>query len=237
MAQCATATNCQDARAVAVIEHICKGHWRAPVEAIRGIFKRAVSQGRSLEEARDAVSLLKRDLPGVIFGGKFTRRNNSSSVAHSGLLCADIDTLGERLLEVRTLLLGSPHVYGLFLSPTGSGLKAVFRVVADPSQHTASFAAVRVYVHNLCGVEIDGQCGDLARLCFVSFDPDAFLNRDAAELPPLAKMPAPISPAPAPERHAKTDTLPPSMSNLLSSGAEIGERKFPSIQAGMPAPR
>ncbi|MBM3734100.1 MAG: DUF3631 domain-containing protein, partial [Acidimicrobiia bacterium] len=80
-------------------------------------------------------------------------------------------------------------------SPTGNGLKAVFCVPADAARHAASFAAVAAHVRNLCAVEIDHACRDVARLCFVSYDPDAFLNRDAAELAPLVE---PTESAPKP---------------------------------------
>src|SRR5262249_49009936 len=108
-------------------------------------------------------------------------------IAHSGLLCADLDDLGERLEEVRAKLLASPHLWALFLSPTGNGLKAVFRVANDAAKHYASYLAAQTYVEKLTSVRIDESCKDVGRLCFMSFDPGAYLNVDAVELPPLAE--------------------------------------------------
>jgi hypothetical protein len=102
------------------------------------------------------------------------------------LLCADLDQLGDQLADVRSKLLTSPHLWALFLSPTGDGLKCVFRVRSDAGKQKASFRAVEKHVRALTGIQIDQSCSDLARLCFLSHDPDAYLNDNAAELAPLA---------------------------------------------------
>jgi hypothetical protein len=95
--------------------------------------------------------------------------------------------LGKRLPDVREKLLSSPHLWTLFTSPTGDGLKCVFRVAADVAEHRDSFRAVEKHVCELCGVQIDKSCLDVARLCFLSHDPDAYLNEEAVELPPLVE--------------------------------------------------
>ena len=40
-------------------------------------------------------------------------------------------------------------------------------------------------IFQLTGRRIDTKCSNLSRLCFLSYDPEAFLNKDAIELPPL----------------------------------------------------
>jgi hypothetical protein len=115
---------------------------------------------------------------------------------HSGLLCADLDSLGARLREVRQKLVKSPHVWALFLSPSGDGLKAVFRVPADSSKHLASFRAVEKHVLELTGIAIDESCSDVARLCFMSYDPGIWLNPHAIPIEPLPlpEKPKPVRP-------------------------------------------
>src|SRR5205814_5777333 len=105
---------------------------------------------------------------------------------HSGLLCADLDGLGpEKIAEVRKQIRNSLHLWADFVSPTGDGLKAVFRVQADVDRHFDSYRAVREYVRQLTGVEIDEKCKNVERLCFLSSDRSAHLNEAAIELPPL----------------------------------------------------
>ena len=77
-------------------------------------------------------------------------------------------------------------------------------------------------VRELCGLEIDAACKDVARLCFVSFDPEAHLNRDAIELLPLAELPKLKKSAPS--LAPGNGTLPPSVDRLLATGAQVGER-------------
>src|SRR5262249_18742987 len=81
-----------------------------------------------------------------------------------------------------------------FLSPSGDGLKTVFRVGADASKHADSFRAIQKYVREVCGVEIDESCKDLARLCFMSYDPALYVNPNAVEIEPLPEPEKPRFP-------------------------------------------
>jgi hypothetical protein len=135
------------------------------------------------ESARKA----KNKLPAVLLSGTFRQKSKPMTdqlIEHSGLLCADLDDLGERLPELRSALAKSPNLFMMFISPSGEGLKCVFRVPADVSQHYGSFLAVQKYCKNVHGVEVDAKCSDVGRLCFLSHDPEAHLNEDAIELKP-----------------------------------------------------
>ena len=77
---------------------------------------------------------------------------------------------------MREKLSDSPHLWTLFKSPSGDGLKAVFRVPADQAKHAGSFRAVEQHVKQLTGVQIDQACKDVARLCFLSYDPELIYN-------------------------------------------------------------
>ena len=218
----ACATDCREADALAVLAAVRNGKWRGPVEAVRAEYVRAQAEGRDPKEAVDA---LKKALPGVLVSGVFSRRQSAALLAHSGLLCADLDSLGERLPAVRAKIEAEPHVYAVFLSPTGTGLKAWFRVRPDAAQHAASFRAVAERVRAVCGADVDQACKDVARLCFVSFDPEAFINANAAELAPMVEPAKPALPVAAPSApHNGNGTLPPSVDRLLATGAQVGER-------------
>src|SRR5262249_23671193 len=121
----------------------------------------------------------------VTWSGTFTRRANEALIQHSGLLGADLDQLSENLRDVRAKFLPSPYLFALFLSPTGYELKGVFRVPADAPKHPASFRAVEKYVLEFSGVQIDKSRKDVAGLCFLSYDPELYINEDATELEPL----------------------------------------------------
>ena len=139
-------------------------------------------------EPKDAISELKKGLPGVLWSGTFSKRGKAFLEKYSGLLVADLDDLKEEeLRQAREVLTKDPHVWALFTSPSGRGLKVVFRVKADAGLHLNSFYAAAGLIRRQCGLEVDQSGKDLARLCFISQDNDAYLNEAAVELEPEAK--------------------------------------------------
>jgi hypothetical protein len=145
-----------------------------------------------IKKAKEAIGELKKQLPAVLLSGTFTRRANDALLQHSGLLCADLDGLNGSLPDVRQKLKGSTYLWALFVSPSGDGLKAVFKVPADQAKHAGSFRAIEQHVKQLTGVQIDEACKDVARLCFLSHDHDLYYNAKAREIEPI---PEPRRPA------------------------------------------
>jgi hypothetical protein len=190
----ATDTACQDVSLRQVIASIkTSGTIRTKIESIRVTFKSELFKHGDYNLAKRAIDDLKKQLPGITFSGTFTKRAAGSIKAHSGLLCADLDKLGDRLLDVREQLKQSPFLYLLFGSPSGDGLKAVFRVPPDASRHLASYRAVEKHVKELTGVQIDEACKDVARLCFLSYDVEISENDNAQELEPLLETEKPAA--------------------------------------------
>jgi putative DNA primase/helicase len=160
---------------------------RGQVESLRSTIQRELTDHGDAKRAKQAASEQKKQLPAILWSGTFTRRANDALLQHSGLLCADLDGLNSSLPDVRQKLKGSPYLWLLFLSPSGDGLKAVFRCPADAANHTGSFRAVEQHVRGLTGVQIDQACKDVARLCFLSYDPDIYHNANARAIEPLAE--------------------------------------------------
>src|SRR5262245_27727530 len=187
MVSSATDIQTRDFDATAIIKIIRCGerNIRAQVEDIRKTLRRELDTHGDHTLAKRAVAGAKKQLPAVLWSGTFTERANEKLVNHSGLLCADLDKLGPQLKDVREKLSHSPHVWAMFISPSGDGLKVVFRVPADASKHRVSFRAVEQHVKELVGVQIDESCKDVARLCFLSYDPELFHNLSAVEIDPL----------------------------------------------------
>ena len=164
MVKCATDTKTSEVRLWEVLNAIRTGgqRLRDQIEKIRD----ALRHGD--ETAKKQAGERKKQLPAVMWSGRFTQRKNEALVQHSGLLCADLDKLGDSLPNVLDKLKASPHLFCLFRSPSGDGLKAVFRVADDAQKHAGSFRAVEQHVRELAGVQTDQACRDVARLCFMS---------------------------------------------------------------------
>src|SRR5262249_16929421 len=182
----ATDTDTHDVSASKVLEAIRTGCkvLRARVEEIRNL---------TAAGDKGAANELKRKLHAVLWSGAFSQRKNDALTQHSGLLCADLDSLNGQLPAVREKLKASPHLWAVFLSPSGEGLKAVFRVPAGGSTRPGSVRSVKQHVLELTGVQIDESGKDVARLCFLSYDPDLYHNPGARELESLHE---PVKPKP-----------------------------------------
>ena len=126
MVEKAAETKTHDATAEAITRAIRSDKWRTAVEAIRGTFERVLKETGDHTAAKKAVDPAKKKLPAIQSSGRFSSRDKPAAdrlIQHSGLLCADLDGLGDSLSEVRQKLITSPHLWVLFLSPTGEGLK------------------------------------------------------------------------------------------------------------------
>lgn len=166
------------------IHDIQSGRWAKEIAALRAA-------------TGDDAEKLKAQLPGVLWTGKFTIRNKTGIKKFSGCLCADIDKVAERVVELLYIARMDPHVIAAFVSPSGTGIKIVFRVpiATDEEQHKQNFATVRAYVNSHYDAKVDEQAKDVPRLCFVSHDPNAFYHGDAVPLVSTSKTSPALNPA------------------------------------------
>lgn len=122
----------------------------------------------------------KKSLDYVTPAGVFSHRSNAGLRSISGLMVLDFDHL-PNVDAARTALLAdellAQGLLMLFTSPSGIGLKAI--VWTDPAEdHLANFRAYANYLtahYSLLGLTPDEAGKDLARACFVPFDPTAWL--------------------------------------------------------------
>ena len=144
----------------------------------------------------DEAKRLKKFLPVVSFSGVVVEGGRASAFPeerfkHSGYLQGDFD--GENFHtrspeEVKALLAGDEHVQVVFLSPR-NGVKAIIRipVCKSPAEHLAAFLAAEAYFRDNYHLKIDASTKDAVRLCYVSHDPDAYIDYSpATELPVTA---------------------------------------------------
>ena len=154
------------------MDDISSGRWADLIRRVRD----AVARGDS-----DAADAEKLKLPAALPSGIFQKRSSEGLRQRSGLICADLDGLGDQLLGFRQLIEADPHTLGCFLSPSGTGLKILLPVDLARS-HAEAFRAMRRHFLEQFGLEIDEACKDVCRACFVSYDPDAYLAKDARVL-------------------------------------------------------
>lgn len=125
---------------------------------------------------------LKKQLLWICFSGKFSQRLNDAMIAHSGLMCLDFDNMDQRNLTAwRGKLKADPHTLAMFLSPSGNGLKVLFRVPVCQTndEHNRRFGAIAEYFKACKFFDLNVKGWN--RVCFESYDPDIYIN-PAAEV-------------------------------------------------------
>lgn len=111
------------------------------------------------------------------FSGVFSRRSSENLVAHSELLTIDFDHV-RHLNDLYAKLLFDEYFETqlLFRSPSGDGLKWIVKCNTRVLPHGEYFHAVANYIDETYQIEIDRSGSDVARACFLCYDPAAYIN-------------------------------------------------------------
>ena len=146
--------------------------------AIKGDYYRdRIQKLRAISDVGQARLFKSANFDYCTFLGVFTTRNDKALIKHSGLLCLDFDHL-QCVEKLRFQLLKDEYfdTQLLFVSPSGDGLKWIISIDTAATQHGAYFAAVANYILQTYGVAVDKSGRDISRACFLSHDPQAFIN-------------------------------------------------------------
>jgi hypothetical protein len=121
---------------------------------------------------------LKKKLPAICFSGVFNKRNDSSLMEHSGIICLDFDGYPKKkiLLEHKNTLTNNKFVYCVFISPSGNGLKVLVKVPTDVDNHKNYFNSLD---RHFASEYFDKMCSNVSRVCYESYDPLLHINEDS----------------------------------------------------------
>ena len=162
------------------LRHTKRGKYRDLIEAAR-----LDIQNGDL----DAYKLKKNALPAYAFSGTFDGKViNADFDQSSGLVPIDIDKLSDEKerRRIRETLSKDPHIAFVCDSPSGEGLKAAVRVdqnlIFDDKSYKIAFDQLSKSFA-VKGIIVDESCKDVRRLCFVSYDPELYYNRDPDVFP------------------------------------------------------
>ena len=149
-----------------------------------GFFKASIEGFRSLTNSDDQKKQ-KPFLPSFSFNGCFHDSviNDNFSLS-SGLFHFDIDKLDD-VNKHKQLIACIPGIVFLFISTSGTGLKGALKISPDEVKNDSDFKRVFGYFETVFlehGYTIDKACKDVRRLCFVSYDPNIYVNYNAEEI-------------------------------------------------------
>lgn len=143
-----------------------------------GRYKDVITKIRA-ETNKDARDKIKRDLTAVTFSGVFKTRKVRDFKEASNLVCLDFDKMSiSEMNDLRLRLVKDKHVYSVFVSPSGKGLKVLVRANFNSAdEYKQSFYAIDR--HFGMNKYFDMSTSDISRATFVSYDPDTYLNANA----------------------------------------------------------
>lgn len=197
------------------LQEIIDGKHFALVEKIR----KHIEQGN-----KEKASHIKKQLPAVTFSATYQGRRVPEQIQqYNDVLILDVDGLNQEQIELcRMLIVQQPCTLFLFTSPSGNGLKAGVYLTDEEAcrwrnaiftkesitynelehYHKRMFEKAKALFELLCGLTVDPSGSDIGRLCFLSFDPAAYINRQALEEVVIPAVNITTTPPPAKKKGA-----------------------------------
>jgi hypothetical protein len=128
-------------------------------------------------------SKLKNTLPCIIFSGEFIQRKKSGLKEHSGLMVLDFDKIPNDKMDMMfDQLKQNKHIVSVFMSPSRNGYKAIVSIpkctAKEHEQYFKQFNKDHLYDY------FDAATCNVDRVCFESYDPNIYINYEAAEYNP-----------------------------------------------------
>ncbi len=155
-----------------IIKTIRSDRYKQEIRAIR----KTVLEGDNQQK-----DTLKKQLPAFTVSGKFEGgRTMDKLVDYCPFVILDIDKIPvEVLARICRKVQDIDYTLAGFISPSGQGYKIIVRTNATVQQHAAAFKQVAAFYEDQLQVEIDHSGKDITRLCFMSWDEDAFFNENS----------------------------------------------------------
>lgn len=114
--------------------------------------------------------------------GKFSYRSIAGLEEYNGIICLDIDHL-EDPVALKKKASNLSYVHAAFITPSGHGLKVIIKTSGDRENYKTNEEKVANGFFHDTGTKRDDRCKDIARIQFVSYDPDLYYNPDSKEFP------------------------------------------------------
>lgn len=152
------------------LERIKTGRSRSLIEKVRGVYS-VDAQGNPVPD-----KTAKKELPVVLFSGKFAYRADEGLLEHNGLVILDFDEIAVDILKPQ--IAQDKYTYACWISPSGNGLKVLVKI-QNPDHHRDHYRAILTHYESEYGVEVDSTSINESRACYESWDEDLVYNENA----------------------------------------------------------
>lgn len=155
-------------------------------DVINGTYKDDIEKLRENLNVKDVAAKLKKKLPSFTPCGTFSGRRLINKIdGYNGVVPIDFDDINneDKANYLKLLLSRDMFIAAAFVSPS-FGVKAFMKTnIMDPKMHKYGFEECRNYIEakysSFLEFKVDRSGKDVSRLCFLSYDPTAFINTNA----------------------------------------------------------
>jgi hypothetical protein len=167
-----------------------------PVTVFRGLRFTSPKEQTTLESVlsdiksnkwKDRVEKCHKDLkykdwlPCFTPTGKFSHRSIKGMEFYNGIICLDIDHVDfPEVLKTEAKKL--PWVHAAYITPSGKGLKVIVLTTATPETYKDTEEKVASMFRDETNFVRDNRCKDIARIQFISYDPNLYYNPESLVL-------------------------------------------------------
>lgn len=165
-------TKLKDRNLVEIFQEIKSEKYQSEINSIR----------YALHKGEDKTAdKIKSELIGFTMSGTFgASRTKANLHTYSQIIGLDFDHIPVTELETLVKQINEcKFTFASFISPSGEGIKVFIKINSNANQHTIAYNQVATYYKNLSGYDFDPKCKDSTRLCFVSSDPEIYVNETA----------------------------------------------------------
>ena len=131
------------------------------------------------ESVKERKDYLKKNLPGYCFNGIFNQRSDRGFTEHSGMAIIDFDKIpAAKFTNEFTAICKLPFTLAAWRSPSGNGIKALIRIPKCTSKEHELRLRTFAQYYDSEYLDLDT---DICRFCFISYDPNPYINEAAEE--------------------------------------------------------
>jgi hypothetical protein len=107
--------------------------------------------------------------------GSFSHRSIKGMESYNGVICLDVDHVDDPI-SLKEKVKSASWVHAAFITPSGKGLKVIVKTTSTPETYKVTEEKVAAMFLDLTGFARDNRCKDIARIQYISYDPDLYYN-------------------------------------------------------------
>jgi replicative DNA helicase len=137
-----------------------------------------------IDNEKEQKRFKKNNLPYFNLGTFKENYRKNTNIISTSFLLYDYDDINESLTEVINKLKTDKNVYAFFVSPRGNGVKVIYLIDKEITDHKY-FSAIYKYYAEQFSIDLGEDpdtTSDVSRPCFFSYDPNIYINTNAEPL-------------------------------------------------------